>query len=138
ADIEVRGTKLKGITLRGEIIPRIIDEIPILAVAASLARGKTIIREARELRVKETDRIAAMTENLRRMGVKVEELDDGMIIQGSNSLQGIEAESFGDHRIAMSLIIAGLAAQGETTVYGTGCIKTSFPSFMATLKEIAI
>ena len=79
-----------------------------------------------------------MTENLRRMGVKVEELDDGMVIQGTDSLQGAELESFGDHRIAMSLIIAGLAAQGETVVYDTECIKTSFPSFMPTLKEITI
>jgi 3-phosphoshikimate 1-carboxyvinyltransferase len=137
ADIEVKGSKLKGISLRGEIIPRIIDEIPILVVAASLARGKTLIRQARELRVKETDRITAMTENLRRMGARVEELDDGMVIQGVDNLQGAEAESFGDHRTAMSLIIAGLAARGETVVYNTECIKTSFPSFMPTLKKIA-
>ena len=137
ADIEVRGSRLKGITLRGKIIPRIIDEIPILAVAASLARGKTVIREARELRVKETDRIAAMTENLRRMGVTIEELDDGMVIQGAKNLQGAKGESFGDHRIAMSLIVAGLAAQTETVVYDTECIKTSFPSFMPTLKKLA-
>lgn len=136
ADLEIKGSKLKGITIKGEIIPRIIDEIPILSIAAALAKGKTVIRDARELRVKETDRIKAIVENLRNLGVKVEELDDGMIIQGANKLRGAKTNSFGDHRIAMSLIIAGLVASGETTVSDTACINTSFPDFMDTLEKI--
>ena len=136
ADLEIKGSKLKGITIKGKIIPRIIDEIPILSIAAALAKGKTVIRDARELRVKETDRIKAIVENLRNLGVKVEELDDGMIIQGANKLQGAQVNSFGDHRIAMSLIIAGLMASGETTVSDTTCINTSFPGFMDTLENI--
>ncbi|MDH4099389.1 MAG: 3-phosphoshikimate 1-carboxyvinyltransferase [Nitrospirota bacterium] len=136
ADLLVRSALLKGITLGGEIIPRMIDEVPVLAVAAALAEGETVIRDAKELRVKETDRIATMAAELRKVGVEVEELSDGMRIVGGKPISGAVCESHGDHRVAMSMLIAGLAAKGETTVNGTRWIETSFPGFEETLKRI--
>ncbi len=136
ADINVKGDKLRPINLDGEIIPRLIDEIPIIAVAAALAEGVSQIRGASELRVKETDRIKALSVNLAKLGVKVEEVPDGLIIRGGSPLQGIEVDSFGDHRLAMAMVVAGLSARGETTVLNTDCINTSFPGFMDTLKKV--
>ncbi|MCX8011635.1 MAG: 3-phosphoshikimate 1-carboxyvinyltransferase, partial [Desulfobacterota bacterium] len=136
ADIIVKSAGLKGIEISGEIIPRTIDELPILAVAASQAEGTTIIREAKELRVKETDRIRAMVEGLRRMGVEVEEFEDGMAITGTQNLKGTRIFSYGDHRIAMSFAIAGLIASGETIIEDTASIATSFPNFMELLKSL--
>jgi 3-phosphoshikimate 1-carboxyvinyltransferase len=107
----------------------VIDELPILAVAGALARGVTVIRDAKELRVKETDRIAAVARNLRLMGVHVEEFDDGMEITGGLDLHGAELESYGDHRIAMAFAVAGLFAEGVTTINETECISTSYPGF---------
>ena len=130
ADIRVRAGKLTGVTINGAIIPRTIDELPILAVAAAYAEGTTIIRDARELRVKETDRIAAMCTELKKMGADIEAQDDGMIIRGKESLSAAVCTSYGDHRVAMSMAVAGLAAQGETRVEDCACIKTSFPGFM--------
>ena len=135
ADIIIKESKLKGIEIKGDIIPKIIDEIPVLAVAGSLAYGKTIIRDAKELRVKESDRINSMVTELKKMNVNVEELPDGMIIQGPNLLQGTECDSHGDHRIAMGIAIAGLVANGETTIKDTDCINTSFPEFLKILKK---
>lgn len=137
-DVVVRGSRLKGITIGGETIPRVIDELPILALAATKAEGKTTIKGARELRVKETDRIRALATNLSRMGAKVEEKEDGLVIQGPTELKGEKLDSFTDHRMAMALVIAGLMAQGETVVSDTDCIKTSFPEFEKTLEKLKV
>jgi 3-phosphoshikimate 1-carboxyvinyltransferase len=134
--IDVKGTTLRGTIIEGREIPNVIDEIPIIAVAAALAEGDTEIRDARELRVKETDRIAAVATNLRAMGVEVEERDDGMRITGGATLRGAKLDSFGDHRIAMAFAIAGLFAEGETTIDNVECVQTSYPGFAETLEAI--
>ena len=136
-DIEVRGSNLRGAVVQGEAIPRLIDEIPILAVVACFAKGETVIRHARELRVKETDRIRAIKIELTKMGAQIEEKEDGMIIEGVGKLEGAQCESHGDHRIAMALAIAGLCARGKTQVLDSGCIATSFPGFQEQLEKIA-
>jgi 3-phosphoshikimate 1-carboxyvinyltransferase len=137
ADILVRSSSLKGIEIGGEVIPRAIDEFPVISVAAAMAEGVTTVRDAKELRVKETDRIAAMATSLRASGVSVEETAEGMIITGSGRLEGCSVDSFGDHRIAMSMLVAGLAAQGAVTVSDTACIATSFPGFAGLLEKVA-
>ncbi len=136
ADILVRSSSLRGIEIGGDLVPRAIDEFPVLCVAAASAEGKTVLRDARELRVKETDRIAAMAENLTKAGVEVLETEDGMEITGTDMLQGCLVDSFGDHRIAMSMLIAGLVAKGEITVTDTDCISTSFPTFLHLLEKV--
>lgn len=128
-DIHIKGGTLQGTVIGGEEIPNVIDELPILAVAGALAQGKTLIKDARELRVKETDRIAAVAENLRRMGVTVTEHEDGMEIEGGASLHGATITTWHDHRIAMAFAIAGLFAEGETLIEGPECINTSYPGF---------
>jgi len=138
-EIQVRGvSSLKGIKIGGGMIPRLLDEIPILAVVSCFAEGETVIKDARELRVKETDRIRAMATELRRMGAEVEEREDGMVIKGRGHLQGAECQSYGDHRMAMALVIAGLSAQGKSKTLGSDCIDTSFPGFWRTLGEILV
>jgi len=137
ADIIVKSSLLKAVEISGELIPRTIDELPILTVAASQAEGTTIIRDAKELRVKETDRIKAMAEGLRRFGVQVEEFEDGMAITGPHKLKGARVSSYGDHRVAMAFIIAGLTASGETVVEDTAPIATSFPNFMELLDSLS-
>jgi 3-phosphoshikimate 1-carboxyvinyltransferase len=137
ADIRVRYKKLRAVQVSGGVIPRAIDEIPVLSVAAACADGTTIIRDAAELRVKESDRIASMASELRKLGVAVTELPDGMEITGRPALIGAACESHGDHRIAMSMAVAGLAARGETVVRDTGWIDTSFPDFERLLKLAA-
>jgi len=127
--ISVQGGPLKPTTVAGKEIPNLIDEIPILAVAAALAKGTTEIRDATELRHKESDRLAVITKNLRLFGVPVEERPDGLLIEGGCSLVGAEVESHGDHRIAMSAAILGLLAKGRTLVKDTACIETSYPGF---------
>jgi len=134
--IEVHGGRLRGTTVEGADIPNVIDEIPVIAVAGALAEGKTIIRDAKELRVKESDRIAAVTNNLRLMGVEVQEFFDGMEIQGGATLKGARIESHGDHRIAMAFAIAGLHCDSETVITDTECIRTSYPGFEDQIKEI--
>ena len=134
--MEIHGAHLTGTTLLPAEIPNLIDEIPVLAVAAALAQGRTVIRNARELRVKETDRIATVVANLRAMGACVEEFDDGMEIDGGHPLHGAEIDSFGDHRIAMAFAIAGLFATGETVVSNTACVNTSYPGFAHHLQAI--
>jgi 3-phosphoshikimate 1-carboxyvinyltransferase len=134
--IEVSGSKLKGIDIGGEEIPRLIDEVPILAVAGALAEGRTSIRDAEELRVKESDRISAVVENLRRMGVKVQEFADGMEIVGAGPLQGAELNSLGDHRVAMAFAIAGMFAKKETVILDTDCVHASYPGFAEELKQL--
>jgi 3-phosphoshikimate 1-carboxyvinyltransferase len=137
ADIRVKYKKLKAVRIAGDMVPRAIDEIPVLAVAASYAEGKTVIQDAAELRVKESDRIATMATELRKMGVAITERPDGMEITGRESLDGATCESHGDHRIAMSMAIAGLAARGETVVRDCGWIDTSFPGFERLLRQAA-
>jgi len=136
ADILVKHSSLSGIDITGDMVPRTIDEFPILCVTAALAQGKTKITGAKELRVKESDRIAAIAAELRKMGVNVEELEDGLIIEGREKLQPAVIQSYGDHRIAMSMAIAGLMADGETTILDTDCINTSFPGFMGILNKL--
>jgi 3-phosphoshikimate 1-carboxyvinyltransferase len=134
--IEIRGDRLKGTTIAGKEIPNVIDELPILAVAGALAHGKTVIADAGELRVKETDRLAAIATNLRAMGAQVSETEDGMEILGGVPLRGARVQSFGDHRIAMAFAIAGLFAEGETIIEDIDCVATSYPGFDKTLETI--
>jgi 3-phosphoshikimate 1-carboxyvinyltransferase len=136
ADLRVKSSKLKSCEIAGDIIPRLIDEIPILAVAAVFAEGKTVIRNAEELRVKESDRIAVMASELNRMGAKITELPDGLEITGGTPLTGTDVDSYTDHRIAMSLAIAGLNAQGVTTVNRAEAAAISYPNFTSTLEQI--
>jgi len=133
--VEVTGVPLKGTVIQGREVPQLIDELPILAVAGALANGKTIIRHAQELRVKESDRIAAIAHNLRTMGAQVTEMDDGLEIHGPAPLHGARVASFGDHRVAMAFAIAGLFADGETIVQDAECIRESYPGFEAVLEE---
>jgi 3-phosphoshikimate 1-carboxyvinyltransferase len=133
--VEVTGFPLKGTVIQGSEVPQLIDELPILAVAGTLADGKTIIRHAGELRAKETDRIAAIAHNLRTMGAQVSELTDGLEIYGRAPLHGARVASFGDHRIAMAFGIAGLFAEGETIVQDADCIRESYPRFETALEE---
>ena len=134
--ITVTGTEsLKATSVAGKEIPNLIDEIPIFAVAAALAQGTTEIRDAAELRHKESDRLAVVAKNLRLFGVPVEEKPDGLLIEGRCQLVGAEVESHGDHRIAMSAAILGLFAKGKTVVKDTACIETSYPGFS---KQIAL
>lgn len=135
-NIEIHGATLNATTILADEVPNLIDEIPVLAVAAALAHGRTIIRNAGELRVKETDRIATVVANLRAMGAQVEEFDDGMEIEGGHPLHGVVLESFGDHRIAMAFAIAGLFATGETVIRDTACVNTSYPGFAHHLAAI--
>ncbi|HEX9079654.1 MAG TPA: 3-phosphoshikimate 1-carboxyvinyltransferase [Desulfuromonadaceae bacterium] len=137
ADLLVRSSRLKGIDIAGPVVPRAIDEFPVICVAAACAEGRTTVRDARELRVKETDRITAMAANLRRLGVRVDECEDGMDIIGVERLAGGCVESFGDHRIAMSLSVAALVAEGSITVSDTDCVATSFPTFFPLLEKVA-
>ncbi|MDH6104599.1 3-phosphoshikimate 1-carboxyvinyltransferase [Anabaenopsis tanganyikae CS-531] len=136
ADLRVRSSGLKSCTIAGDIIPRMIDEIPILAVAAVFATGTTIIRDAAELRVKESDRITVMAQQLNKMGAKVNELPDGMEITGGTPLVGTDVDSHTDHRIAMSLAIASLVSTGITTIHQAEAAAISYPNFTATLTKV--
>lgn len=136
ADLHVRSARLKGCTIGGAVIPRLIDEIPILAVAAACAEGKTVIQDAAELRVKESDRIAVMAKELTKLGASVTERPDGMEIVGGKPLIGNEVDSHDDHRIAMSLAIAALVSQGKTTIDRAESAAISYPSFVPTLQKL--
>jgi 3-phosphoshikimate 1-carboxyvinyltransferase len=136
ADLRVRSRQLKACTIAGDIIPRLVDEIPILAVAAIFAQGTTVIKDAAELRVKESDRLAAVATQLNRLGAKINELPDGLEITGGTPLVGAEVESYGDHRIAMSLAIAALNAKGATTIRGAEAAAISYPEFVSTLQQV--
>jgi 3-phosphoshikimate 1-carboxyvinyltransferase len=135
--IEIEGASLRATTIGGKEIPNVIDELPVLAVAAALAEGVTVIRDAAELRVKESDRLAAIAHHLRAMGVPVVEHPDGMEITGGAVLRGAVLDSLGDHRIAMAFAIAGLFAEGETRITGTGCVNTSYPGFYEMLSRLS-
>ena len=137
ADILVSSSRLKGCAIAGSVVPRAIDEFPAICVAAACAEGITTIREAKELRVKETDRISAMATNLRALGVPVEECEDGMTVTGMESLASGSVDSFGDHRIAMSLAVAALVTKDGISITDTGCVATSFPTFFALLDKVS-
>lgn len=136
ADILVRPSSLHGTVVEGDIIPTLIDEIPIIAILAAYADGDTVIRDAAELKVKESNRIDAMVNNLSLMGADIEGTDDGMIIHGGKPLHGALIDSYSDHRIAMSFAIASLNAIGTTTIRDAECVNISYPDFYAHLKEL--
>jgi 3-phosphoshikimate 1-carboxyvinyltransferase len=138
ADIHVTGGLLKGIAVRPELVARTIDEYPILSVAAALAEGETVFSDIKELRYKESDRIAAMTEGLGKLGVAVEEREDGMTIQGGVGFRGGTVRSHADHRVAMSFAIAGLVSDGAIEIDDASCVDISFPSFFALLEKICL
>ncbi len=127
---------LQGVTVAGEVVVRAIDELPVLAVAATQAAGATLVRDAEELRVKETDRIAAVVAELRKLGAQIDARADGFLIEGPTPLRGAVVDSHGDHRLAMALCIAGLVADGDTTVMDTDCIADSFPGFERLLVKL--
>lgn len=135
-DIYVESSDLHGLIIEGDLIPRTIDELPIVMVAAAYADGTTIIKSAQELKVKETDRINSMATNLNRMGAKFSVEGDNIIIKGSKALKGVRAKSFGDHRTAMSMAIAGLAAKGETIIDDIDCIAKSYPGFITDFESL--
>jgi 3-phosphoshikimate 1-carboxyvinyltransferase len=138
ADLKVRGGRLKGVDIGPEMVARTIDEYPVLAVAAAAANGRTTMVGVKELRYKESDRIAAMAEGLRRLGIAVEEREDGMSIEGGKSLAGGKVRSYGDHRVAMALSVAGLASQGGIEIDDADCVDISFPSFFELLERICL
>ena len=134
--LQVEGGRLKGATIAGADTAALIDEIPVLAAIAPYMEQGMEVRDAKELRVKESDRIASIATNLRAMGAEVEEREDGLKIAGEQALHGAELESFGDHRIAMAFSIAALRAQGETLIRGSECVAISYPAFFSTLEEL--
>ncbi len=135
-DMAIESHPLHGTVIDGDLIPRIIDEIPLIAIAATQAQGTTLVRDAKELRVKETDRIAAVAHNLKTMGAKIEVFEDGFAIIGPQKLTGSIIDSYGDHRIAMSFAIAGLIAHGRTTIQGAECVEISYPGFFKILEKV--
>ena len=136
ADLLVRPAPLHGTEIEGAVIPTLIDELPVIAVMACFAEGTTVIRDAAELKVKESNRIASVVQNLSAMGADISETDDGMIIRGGRPLHGAVIESHRDHRIAMAFSIAALAADGETEIPDDGCVAISYPAFFADLQKL--
>lgn len=138
ADLLVRYSHLKGTVIEGDIIPTLIDEIPMIAIMAAFADGQTVIRDAAELKVKETNRIDTVTAGLKAMGADITPTDDGMIIEGTGHLNGSSIQSYLDHRIAMAFSVAGLASDGETQIVDSQCVDVSYPEFYATLNSVSI
>ncbi len=136
ADLEVQSSSLHSVDIKGDTVVRMIDEFPILAVAATQAKGTSIVHNATELRVKETDRIATVTEELRKLGARIEPTTDGFIVKGPTPLHGAPVSSHGDHRLAMALAIAGLVADGTTQIDDVECANDSFPGFMELMQKI--
>ncbi len=136
ADITVSSSVLQGTTIGGQIIPRLIDEIPIIAVAASIAKGTTIIKDAEELKVKESNRIQTVVTELSKAGVDIQETEDGMIINGGNPLHGAQYESYHDHRIAMAMAIAGLVSESPSKISNAHAVDISFPGYYELLKRL--
>jgi len=136
ADLKIEYSDLKSIEIKKENIPFLIDELPLIAVAATQAQGKTVVSGAKELRVKETDRIKAIVSELKKMGADIVERKDGFAVNGPTRLQGAVCESYNDHRIAMSLAVAALLAEGKTVIKNSECIDISFPGFEKTLKKL--
>lgn len=137
ADIVVESSELKGIEVGGDIIPRLIDEIPVLAVAGCAAEGKTVIRDAGELRVKESDRIASVSTELSRLGARIEPVSDGMVIHGRSPLSGTHVDSHSDHRLAMALAVASLIARGDTTIRRADAAQVSYPAFWQAIQRLS-
>ena len=136
ADLVIHSAALHGTTIEGDLIPTLIDEIPILAVAAAAAEGTTVIRDAAELKVKESDRIALVVDGLKKMGADAEATDDGMIIRGGRPLHGAHIDTHGDHRLAMSFAVASLIADGDVTLSDPRCVTISYPEFYTDLKSL--
>ena len=137
-DLLIRSGSLHGTEIGGALIPTLIDELPMIAVMACFAEGTTVIRDAKELRVKESDRISVMSENLRKMGAEIEETEDGMIIHGGKPLKGTVVDSHLDHRVAMSLAVAGGLCEGPLSIRGSECVNISYPGFFEDLKKLNI
>jgi len=139
-EIHVRGSELKSITIKKQMIPKLIDELPVLMIACAAAEGKSVISGARELRAKETDRIKSMVQGLNAIGGHAEEREDGCVINGlgKNHFTGGNISSFGDHRTAMSFIVAGLKSNDPVVVEDIDCIDTSYPSFFKDLKKLSV
>lgn len=129
ADIVIRSSQLNGTEIGGDIIPRLIDELPVIAVAAVFAEGQTVIRDAQELKVKETNRISAVVNEFVKCGIDITETDDGMIINGNKPIKGADFKSYGDHRMAMSLAVLAQKAHGESTIDDAECVSVSYPTF---------
>ena len=138
ADLLVHSSSLHGTIIGGEIIPALIDELPIIAILASYADGETVIKDAQELKVKESNRIDVMVDNLSKMGVDIQGTEDGMIIRGGKQLHGTVIDSKLDHRIAMSFAVAALQAEGETEILGSECVNISYPDFYQDLKKVSL
>jgi 3-phosphoshikimate 1-carboxyvinyltransferase len=134
--IEIKSAQIKGRRMVGELIPSIIDELPVMSIVAASAQGTSVIRDAYELRNQKVDRIKSISTNLRKMGIKVGELDDGMAIDGNPNLEGAELESFGDYRIAMAFAIAGLIADGPTVIKDAECVEAVYPGFWDQLDDL--
>ena len=137
ATLRVQTSTLQATVVQGDLVVRMIDEFPVLAVAATQATGRTVVRDARELRVKETDRIAAVAMELRKMGARIEERPDGFVVDGPTRLRSTVVDSHGDHRLAMALAVAGLVAEGTTVVEGAEVIGDSFPGFVETMRRVS-
>lgn len=136
ADLLVRHSSLHGVTVEGALIPTLIDELPVVAALACFAEGRTVIRDAQELKVKESNRIDVMTENLRAMGARITATEDGMIIEGGAPLHGAVIDSHLDHRIAMTFAVTALGAEGETTIKDADCVRISYPEFYKELERL--
>ncbi len=136
ADLVAGRAALRGVPVGGDLVVRAIDEFPALMVAATQAAGETVVSDAAELRVKETDRIAVMAGELRKLGAQIEERADGFRVVGPQRLRGAAVDGHDDHRVAMALTVAGLVAEGETTVRDAGCVNDSFPGFVETLQAL--
>lgn len=135
-DVTTRTSDLRGVTIEGDTVVRMIDEFPVLAVAATQAHGTTVVRDANELRVKETDRIAAVVQELRRLGAQIEAREDGFVVEGPTPLHGEMVHSHGDHRLAMALAVAGLVANGDVIIQDMHCVEDSFPGFVERMQAI--
>lgn len=135
-DILVRHSELKAVEIGGDLIPTLIDEIPVIAVMACFANGTTVIKDAAELKVKESNRIDVMVKNLSFMGADITATEDGMVIKGGKPLKGAAIDSMEDHRIAMSFAIAGLLSDGETTIQNANCVNISYPGFYKDLEKL--
>ena len=133
----VESSQLEATEIGGDMIPRVIDELPVLALAACFAKGTAVIRDAQELRVKESDRIRSTVEGLSKLGADIEERPDGMVIHGGTPLTGGECKSFGDHRVAMTMGVAGLLAKGETVVAGAEAANVSYPGFWDAVGQLS-
>lgn len=136
ADVTVRTSDLKGCVVGGEVIPTLIDEIPAIAILACFADGETIIKDAAELKVKESNRIDVMVDNLKKMGADIEATEDGMIIRGGRPLHGAVIDSHLDHRVAMSFAVAAMNAEGGTEITGAECVDISYPGFYEDMRKL--